>query len=130
MVRSCTIFAGLALAACAAGVAAHLFLGLSRADAGVLAAGGVLLALLYAVTLPWRRRRTTPQQQTADPQAPSNTVLAYRIAELERRLAELEVRVAAANLDAAEAPATAQDPMLRARARAELARAAAAIERQ
>lgn len=126
--RSCTIFAGLALAACAAGAAAYFHLGLSRTDAGVLTLCGVCLALLYAVTLPWRRRRRAAPQPAAEPQGPSTSVLAYRVAELERRVAELEVQVTAAGLDAAQSAPAQQDPVLRARARAELALAAAAIE--
>lgn len=126
--RFCTIFAGLALVACAAGAAGHFYYGLSRTDAGLLTLCGLAIAVLYAVTLPWRRR-SAPAQPAAEPPAPSTTVLAYRVAELERRLAALEVQVAAANLDAASSEPAQQDPVLRARARAELALAAAALEK-
>jgi hypothetical protein len=129
MLRSRTIFAGLTLAALAAGAAAHLYFGLSRTDAGWLTLCGLSLVLLYAVTLPWRRRRSAPQA-VAEPQGPSAAVLAYRMAELERRLAALEVQIAAADVDSANVEPAQQDPILRARARAELALAAAAIERQ
>jgi hypothetical protein len=125
MVRSCTIFAGLALAAGAAG---HFYFGLSRDDAGLLTLCGLCLALLYAVTLPWRKRRADPQR-LAEPQNPTAAVLAYRVADLERRLAALEVQVAATNLDMASSAPMQQDPALRARARAELALAAAAIDK-
>jgi hypothetical protein len=128
-VRSCTIFVGLALVACAAGAAAHFHFGLSRVDAGWLTLAGLGLALLYALTLGWRTRRVAPQSP-AEPQAPSTAVLAYRMAELERRLAALEVQVAAASHDSPSVEPAQQDPVLRARARAELALAAAAIERQ
>ena len=128
MLRSCTIFACLALAASAAGAAAHFYFGLSRTDAAWLVVCGLALAVLYAATLPWRRRRVAPLAP-AEHQNPSTAVLAYRMAELERRLAALEVQVAAASLDGASPPVQ-QDPVLRARARAELALAAAAIERQ
>jgi hypothetical protein len=132
MLRSRTILviAGLALVASAAGGAAHFYGGLSRTDAGWLMVCAVALAVLYAVTLPWRRPRKAPRPRPAEPQAPSTAVLAYRMAELERRVAALEVQVAAASLDAASSEPAQQDPVLRARARAELALAAAAIERQ
>ena len=91
---------------------------------------GVALTVLYAVTLPWRRRRKAPPPQPAEPQGPSAAVLAYRMAELERRVAALEVQLAAASIDDASSEPAQQDPVLRARARAELALAAAAIERQ
>jgi hypothetical protein len=131
MVRSRTILviAGVLLVASAAGAAAHFYFGLSRSDAGVLTLCGLSLVLLYAVTLPWRRRRSAPQP-VAEPHGPSTVVLAYRVAELERRLAALEVQVAAADVDSASVEPAQQDPVLRARARAELALAAAAIERQ
>lgn len=129
MLRSRTIFAGLTLAALAAGAATHVYFGLSQTDAGWLTLCALSLVLLYAVTLPWRRRRSAPQP-AAEPQGPSAAVLAYRVAEIERRLAALEVQVAAASLDGASNEPAPQDPVLRARARAELALAAAAIERQ
>jgi hypothetical protein len=127
--RTILVSAGLALVASAA-AAAHFYGGLSRADAGWLMLCAVALAVLYAVTLPWRRRRKAPPPRPAEPQAPSTAVLAYRMAELERRVAALEVQVAAASLDAGSSEPAQQDPALRARARAELALAAAAIERQ
>jgi hypothetical protein len=128
MVRSCTIFVCLALAACAAGAAAHFYFGLSLVDAGWLTLCGVGLALLYAVSLHERTRRLA--RPVADPQGPSTAVLAYRVAELERRLAALEIQVAGPDPEAPSAQIAQQDPILRARARAELALAAAAIERQ
>jgi hypothetical protein len=109
MLRSRTILviAALLLIASAAGAAAHFYFGLSRTDAGWLALCGAALALLYAVTLPWRRRRRiAPALQPAEPHAPSAAVLAYRMADLERRLAALEVQLAASNADAmSSAPA-------------------------
>jgi hypothetical protein len=129
MVRSCTIFACLALVACAAGAAAHFYFGLSRVDAGWLTLGGVGLGLLYAVTSWWKRRRVA-SRSSAEPQGPSTAVLAYRVMELECRLAALEMQVAAANPESPQVVPGQQDPVLRARARAELALAAAAIERQ
>lgn len=132
MLRSRTILviAALLLIASAAGAVAHFYFGLSRTDAGWLTLCGAALAVLYAVTLPWRRRRKAPPPQPAEPHGPSAAVLAYRVAELERRLAALEVQLAAANADAMSSAPPQQDPVLRARARAELALAAAAIERQ
>jgi hypothetical protein len=128
MVRSCTIFAFLALVACAAGAAAHFYFWLSLVDAGWLMLCGVGLALLYAGSLHERTRRLA--RPAAEPQGPSTAVLAYRVADLERRLAAIEVQVAAANPDSPSVEIAQQDPILRARARAELALAAAAIERQ
>jgi len=129
MARFSIAFAGLTLAACGTGAMAYYYFGLSQWDAGALTLCAVSLALLYAVTLPWRTRRRTAPQPPTGPHGPSTAVLAYRLSELERRLAGIEVQVASANLDqSASGQVPQQDPPSRLRAREELALAAAAMD--
>jgi hypothetical protein len=127
MVRSLMVFVSLALLVGTAGALGHFSYGLSRIDAGLLTMCGLVLAAIHALTLPWRTG-AAPTQQTAEPQAPSTAVLAYRLADVERRLMALEVQVGASSLDGMSSGPEDQESPLRARARAELALAATLLE--
>jgi hypothetical protein len=126
MVRSLMVFVSLALVVCTTGAVGHLYYGLSRIDASLLALCGFALAAIYAVTLPWRTR-AAPAQQAAEPQGPSTAVLTYRLADVERRLMAFELQVRAASFDEMSSEPEEQESPLRARARAELALAATSL---